>query len=892
MESKKYCSNCGNEIKADAKFCANCGADIKPTPEKDENFTDKIAKNNPFPALFKKTKDFVIKNKKPVIISASAVAVLIIGLVVFNAVWDFTKLEWSNNYPSAKLDIISGSKVTLGIEAEDKEKNDITDKIEYSVSAGEFEVNGKEIVWNLPKESGKYEITAKAPSGKTIKKEFTYAKVDAEPLAAVEPEGNQEDLPKIVDSDFDGLTDDYEKEVSKTDPEKKDTDDDGIDDGDEIALGLDPNKADSKGDGKKDGERDLTFNFEENGVSVEISGQGNIASTSVDISNNSSFKEIDGLSHQVYNFTTSGKLDNAKVSINYDEKVLAENGVSEDKLTLYYLNDETKELEKIESTVDKNANKISAELKHFSKYVIGNSDVEANVLSANILFVIDNSVSMYTESQVHAAGYAEVTGADGNDSNFKRLSLTNDMIEKLTGSFQFGVAEFSGNYVNLQKFTEDKSRAKNAVNSMKSKFNSNPNGTNIATSMTSGISEFTKDDKKAHYMILLTDGNDTSETFDSKKSSIIESAKAKDVKICTIGLGDKIDTSILNEISEATGCDYYSASDSNALDEIYNTIGSGINFGYTDTDEDNKTDGIIVADSGFITTRDGFSFENFGSNKSPGGHCYGMATFAMLRFAGSLPTSMEARENKRLLDKKGENYAEGYSLSGTYFAGSNSLYDFKFTTDGLTILLQEELPDDYRDRVENKVWMIKTEYHDKMEKVGVKFTEKDAGDYSDVTDHGAEKYQSAQLQINDSTLNSNSKDDEHKLLDAIWRLFITQYKDDKRTYFSTSPDKAFSELETHLENGIPTVIIINGNHAINGIKLIQDNEDGNKFKIAVYNNNFPGETQYIEMTRKKMGFGLGFEHWTNDYEYSFRYDSDGDGVLEDTEVTLANPTIQ
>ena len=901
MEGKKYCSNCGEELKQDAKFCANCGADVKlaPAAAEETSFTDSIIKNNPFPALFKKSKEFVIKHKKPVIISVSALTAIIVGIVLFNTFWDFTKLEWDENYPAVKLDKTSGRRIELNVIAENKEHEKI-DQIDFETTNGKTEVDGTKVTWILPEESGEYSISAKAPSGKAIEKKIKYIAIEDDSSkklgGLIEEEvddktadndgdslvnAEEKELgtnPNLADSDMDGLIDPYEIKDSKTDPLKADSDGDGLWDGDELSLGLNPLTAISKDDGIKDGDRELNYSFEENGVRVEINGKGNIASSSVDILKNASMDSTEGLLGDIYNFSTSGNLKDAKVTIRYDEQKLKAKGIKEEDLTLYYLNDETKELEKVTGTVDAYANTLTVELKHFSKYVLGNKTVESKVLAVDVMFVIDNSVSMYTESQVHTAGYEEVSGADGNDSSFKRLSLSKNMIDKMTGSFKFGVAEFSGNYVNLQKFTGDKDSAKSAIEKMRSKWNSDANGTNIATSMKSGINEF-RDDDTTHYMILLTDGEDTSGTFKSSKKSIISEAKTKDVKICTIGLGDQIDTAILNEISESTGCDYYNANDEKSLDEIFNIIAADINFGYEDTDKDNNTDGMIIADSGFIVTRDGFSFGNYASEKSEGGHCYGMAAFAEARFMGNLPTKLDDRKISYNLGF-GKLDAEGYDLSDTYFTGTGSLYDYKFKTPALDLYLQSDIPADYRDRVEDGVWMIKKEYADEYERAGFKLRIRDARD-SEKTDE-IKKVQGALLRENgNSAFIENTEAEESALLKAILRLYITQVSSDTvKTHFLSSPDKAWSTLVDKLQNGDPTVIGVHGDHAINAIKLVQDNNDANKFKLAVYDNNYPGETRYIEITRKKMNkFALNYTNWTNDYDYSFTYDGEDARVI-------------
>ena len=52
---------------------------------------------------------------------------------------------------------------------------------------------------------------------------------------------------------FEALTDEDEINIYDTNPLIADTDEDGLSDGDEIALGADPNNPDTDGDGIEDG---------------------------------------------------------------------------------------------------------------------------------------------------------------------------------------------------------------------------------------------------------------------------------------------------------------------------------------------------------------------------------------------------------------------------------------------------------------------------------------------------------------------------------------------------------------------------------------------------------------------------------------------------------------
>lgn len=898
-ENTLFCPNCGTKLNSEASFCPNCGHNLaschpntqSSNPESSNNtttFADQLAKNNPIGPFLKQCKDFILKYKIVFGIAAAACLVIIIGLTIFNCVYDFTQIAWDEESGDTHVSMTSADTLRLNVVASGKDNQPIAD-IEFTTDDGELETNGSEVIWHLPSQSGEYTITATAPSGKSIAKQVEVVTLNNDELAGLVEDDiddtvadndndgltNAEEIshgtdPDSADTDGDGLSDSYELNVGKTDPLKKDTDDDGLSDGDELDLGLDPLKPDSYGDGIKDSERTLNYTVQDSktGITLTISGQGNIASTTIDLIDNPAFANKAGLLSQVYNFYTKGDISEATVTIPYNSADLKDKQIDEDNLTIYYFDDTSKALVAVPTTVDSGQHTLTAQLTHFSKYLLGDKNLVQTDSTTDVMFVIDNSISMYSETQMIAAGHPNATGTAGNDTGFKRLLLTNDMVNKLTGNYRFGVAEFAGTYANLQPFTSNRENFQSALNGMRSHWSVNLDGTNLAEALTKAIAEFTEDNNR--YIVLLTDGKDTFNTLSSRQSRIISSAQAANVKICIIGLGQNIDTEVLTNIAEETGCQYYNASNAAALDDFYNLVSANIDYGYIDTTNDGAADGMITYDSGFITNRDGFSFENFSSNKSSNGHCYGMATFAMLYYLDQLPLTLPAKDNSKFYlssMKRVDFAANGYNLGGTFFDGDHDLYDFQFTTPGLDIIMGD-LPADYRDRVENDAWMIKTDYYNQLQKVGAIISTKD---YKG-SDKDFSHYQSAQLQINNSTLTENSTADESSLLDAIWRLFILQAKDDY-VGFSSDPDKAYELLTEKLSSGIPVVIGVNRNHAINAVRLIQDNEDANKFKLEVYDNNYPGETRYIEVARTKYSkIQLNYTAWTNEYNYTFYYE--------------------
>lgn len=847
-----------------------------------ETLSSRLEKKIPLNSIV----SFIKAKKKIFLVIFLVLIVSISGIILFYNFYDFSKIKWidKENY----TDVLTSSILELSVEAEDKDGNKIND-ISFSVESGKIESEKTKVKWTLPDKKGKYTIVAKTPSGKKITKEINVVDGSENKMLALDYEKNDiVDNDDIKDSDYDGIPDKYEINEFKTDPKKNDTDGDGITDGDELLLGLDPLKEDSKGDGIKDGDRTLTYNelFYDDKVDVSVTGKGNIASLTVDVFENNALKNVKGVIPRVYNFYDDGTIDSSTVKISYDLSEIEEYGYNEDSLSLFYFNEKTKEFEKVESTIDKDNKKVIATLKHFSKYLLADYEKMMDDQKINVMFVIDNSISMYSEEQMISYGYNDSIGADGNDKDFKRFLLTKSMIDRFEGNYNFSISEFSGDYNNLLSFSSDKAVAKKNVDSMMGNWNTDADGTNIVNALESGINDF--ENGVNNYLIIMTDGKNTTGNLSNKKNSIIDEAKNKNIKICSIGLGN-VDNSELDEISTETGCAHYNVGDSSSLDEIYSIIGSTIDWGMVDTDYDNRIDSTVIKDSGFVVNRDGFSFPNFSSVQSPGGHCYGMALFAYLRYKDLLPEKLDdiSVEYRRITTKKLE--AKGYDLSNTYFTGSGNLYDFKFSNDTLNNFFYRNLwPSDfYKEPALNDVArLIKDEYREKIINNGL-LTNLLECDSKYKTIHSCEIVN--KIDIYSDKLSSNTKKDDYQLLQAIYRLFVIQLTKEKQS-IATHPDDVFEKMSYAINQHNPIVIGIgnskkNSEHAVNAIRLIQSNDNPNDIKIQIYDNKYPGKYKYIYLTRHKSKFigDFSFESIINDYSYDVAYDWNNDGKISKNE---------
>jgi len=894
-----FCSNCGKCLNNNEDFCPNCGnrtSNVSDVNNEISNassvqiISQTMSKDteSSIKSILKKIKDFIINHKKLCIISLILIIISIVGFIIYNLLFGFDKLSWDESYKDSKLEYVAPTNIKLRVDFD----NDKADELKYTVTCGEVKTDRLQIDWDLTKATGNCKITVSYKMRK-ISKEYTVIKFhngesDFTLDYQIDYDSDEDlDLDKLTnkqekeyktnvvlsDTDLDGLDDYYEIFTSNTDPTKKDTDIDGLNDYDEIQLGLDPLKADSKGDGVNDGQRILTYNHESENLKVSITGTGNIASTIAEVNSNTKISNKLGLIDKLYTFYTDGKLSEAIVTITYTDDELNQYGINEDNLSLYYYNEKQSKYEKVETIIDKDKNTLTATLNHFSSYVVGDSTLVKESTVSQVLFVLDNSWSMYTNEQ-----YKQLTGEEyygglfgtakleGSDANGLRFSLTSNLITRLSKkNYQIGLSEFRRDYANAFKIGSDVETIKAKLSTMNGNFITNSAGTDIGNALNNSINEFSKDvDNK--YIVILTDGRDSS--LGDKTESIIEKAISNNVKICSIGFDSGSSNVELSNISNTTGCKFYSSGNVDGLTELFENIGTELDDNLVDIDGDNQVDGILVADSGFVVNKDGFSFSNYTTNLTDG-HCYGMATFAQLYYKKLLPLNV-------LPITSGSKTSYAYNLNNTYFENYPNLYDYKLKTNLLKYTFgyeyfDEKMPSDLRTLDGTKL-IFTDKYKTELINSGIydlKEVKTGLSKEQQIERYGVNYVMADNSYINEDKMQSSRviDNDDLQMFNAIYALFIKQ---NSTVHYTSGSDftiwlrtvigtesidyvgaQGFINILKQRLNDKDAPVISTLLHALNAISLVQDIDNPNYYYIGVYDNNYPGEKRYIDLECKK-----------------------------------------
>jgi|GEM_PF-2051883 len=382
------------------------------------------------------------------------------------------------------------------------------------------------------------------------------------------------------DTDGDELEDGEEVYKYKTNPSKIDTDNDGLDDFKEIQLGFNPLVANEKFDITYAPKIDNDTVFPS--VKITLSGE-QAQSLSIEQYDNEMLfpKDMPGYMGMAYDFNVNGSFDEAVISFRFDKTNL----LSDAEPTIYYYNEKEGSLEELPTTVEGNI--ASAKVSHFSTYILINRTVydkifpwtytwedeweESNYNKVDIAFIIDDSGSM-----------------ESNDPGKERLEASRNLIDKLPSGSGIGIVRFRGKKDRLltSKLTTNKNVAKAFLTS---DYFGSDGGTDMYTAISEAFSLFDKSNKDTFkMMVVLSDG----ETYDTNlKEGVINTAKNKDIRIFTVGLGIKENSdyfkSHLKPLAEDTKGKYYYIRLAKDIDEAFNNINKKI-----DTTIDNDKDGL------------------------------------------------------------------------------------------------------------------------------------------------------------------------------------------------------------------------------------------------------------------------------------------------------------
>ena len=815
---------------------------------------------------------------------------------------------WDNT-SDANKDIIAKTELKFKVIAIDENGKE-TNNVSWEVSDGTLDSQeGTNVNWTIPNVEDTYKIIAKKDNGSVLEKEIDYIDLDSifesgglETENIKIEENDDEDSDGLTnveeyelgtdifysDTDADGLSDYEEAKTYKTNPLEKDTDKDGIYDLNEILLEFNPLNNDTDGDGILDNEEEIEHTEEntELGINISMKGNANIVDVEIDTVEIEELNSIDAIASPIYDFSTSGQLKSAEVEISYSESDIAEKGISEENLSLYYFDPVEYTFEKVETQIDTTNNIAKVSLEHFSMYVLADKTSMISSLNNQIMFVLDNSASMYTTEQAIEKNTntdveeGSFDDSPSNDPEYKRLEIISELVDELDDEFEYGLSKFTGSVTTLSEMSSDKENLKEALEKIKTE-GENFDGTYIGTAVYMSAFHFPTKSAFNRYIVLISDGEDTSPSKNIIKDWAISTAKDKGIKIITIGLGNEVDEAYLKEYSEETGGKYYYIDNANMLEDLYSSLYSELNLKRDSVTNKNgeEENYLVVADSGFIPEVNGYSFKNYTTTRCKGGQCYGMAQLAKKLYVGNLDLTGNVTRNFM-----GETINFNYDLTAIdTFVNKTNLMNYQFESEVIEKILKssneekynyEKLDTDYESG-EELYLQLNDEFKELIKQTdGVMTVVKD--DNATSKKYGKIAADRIHFDMDKLTEEKIEKYPDLQMFKAIEYLFMTQLTEDgygsnyEEQLFFEKPEVLDETIE-RINDGIPVVItykqysktpgwvfewlISRADHSVNGIKILRNVKDTDKYLIAIYNSNSPGETQYLNVEKVKTLFG-------------------------------------
>lgn len=641
----------------------------------------------------------------------------------------------------------------------------------------------------------------------------------------------------LPDTDKDGLSDDYELNVSKTDPLNSDSDGDKITDSVEVSLGLDPLTA-------NDPDEIFDIKITADGAFAEIKGKPMNASATIDIVSNNSITGSAGIIGNAYEFYTAYPMQSCMLTLNYDAAALTKWNAVPEGLAIFRFNSDTLGFDKLDSTVNAEAGTVSAEIDGIGIYAVGISEYVLKEYQNRIFFLIDNSGSMYPEKLC--------PGSEENDVNFKRLDFASGVIDKLGDSASYGAAMFTGTYSKLSSVTDDIQAVKSQIDSIR-QAKLNFDGTRICDALSGAADELggSKSDKK--YIILLTDGYPTDST-QAEEEAALDKVVDAGITVFAIGLGKRVDSDYLSNIASATNGMYYKVSNADALNRICEKIKSFMEYNITTVPLGKKTDVFINADSGFNADKDSLSYPNFRTDFSETGMDFAIAELTRQYFTGELRLTADdyytdfgdkvkgydINSSEQLSDGKPDLTDLKISFLDVYgkYLGLKNKWDYDTSETGLLKYNEETMTFIKYNRMSVSIlpYTVKPPELEDWIKMLQNITFQTIPEFS--------SYECAVLR---SDLDEGEEKD---MMNAFRYMQFLHESSDKCVSFDFGYDgeTAYNVLRDELTNGNPAVISVGG-AAYNAVRLLRESENTNKYVLEAYNCNNPGKTVFIKLLR-------------------------------------------
>lgn len=364
--------------------------------------------------------------------------------------------------------------------------------------------------------------------------------------------------PLSADTDDDGISDIDEINIYGTNPNLIDTDGDGIEDKHELTLGLDPLKKDSDDDGVEDGEtffsQEAEAVFENNAYvsRVHVKAEAtNLFPEVTDIRENARCLNADfeaaGVFGTPVEIDTGSDIESAQIAFYLQE------GYNVNDYVVLWFDEENSRFVECDTAYDEAEGIVSANTTHFSIYFLALKGKWKSLLenyyknamcNFKTVLVVDCSGSM----KVSDASYADFSY--GYRTSTRRRDICQAFYSKADDTNKQGVVFFNDNGAVLAKLGSTKAELNNTLGEICNGYN-----TNIRTALGVALDEVLSSagQNAAKSIVLISDGG-TEYSGDnlSYGREVLERAKAENVRIYTVAVGDNAVKENLEEIANVT----------------------------------------------------------------------------------------------------------------------------------------------------------------------------------------------------------------------------------------------------------------------------------------------------------------------------------------------------